>query len=286
MPLAPANGIDLWFETFGEDDDPALLLVAGLGAQGIIAWPGDLCLAFVDRGFRVVRFDNRDAGLSSSFGEVGPLPDPAGGLTYGLADMADDALGLLDHLGIGTAHVAGASMGAMIAQQLAITAGTRVATLTSIMSSTGESDVGQPHPEVSALLAEPPPTDRDAAVEAALRWSAATGSPEHRDPDRLAQDVAAAYDRAWRPHGARRQLAAVAAAEPHDEGLRALTVPTLVIHGTEDRVIDPSGGHRTAELVPGARLELIEGLGHDLPVYFWSRVVELVTGLAAAAATP
>jgi pimeloyl-ACP methyl ester carboxylesterase len=262
----------------------------GLGGQAI-AWADDLCQGFVDRGFFTIRYDNRDVGLST---HLQGTPDPAAALQaradgrpidapYTLDDLAADAAGLLDHLGVAAAHVVGASMGGMIAQVLAIEHPERVLSLTSIMSSTGEADVGQPDPSVLPVLLQPVPEGRDAAIEQAVKVAAAVGSPEHQDEERIRAHAGAAYDRAFDPDGVARQLLATMASPDRAEGLKQLDVPTLVVHGSADKLIDPSGGRRTAELVPGARLELIEGMGHDLPVYYWSRIIELVTHHAAAA---
>jgi pimeloyl-ACP methyl ester carboxylesterase len=292
MPLAAANGIDIWYETFGDPDDPPLLLVMGLGAQAI-AWPDELCQGFVDRGFFVIRFDNRDVGLSGRATATPDLPALMSAAASGnrveapylLADMAEDALAVFEALGVGAAHLVGASMGGMIAQTLAIAHPERVLTLTSIMSTTGQPDVGQADPAVLPVLLEPPAQDRDGVLEQAVRRMTAIGSPDHVDEERVREAVGAAYDRAFDSAGVARQLAAILASGSRADGLARLTVPTLVIHGTVDRLVNPSGGQRTVELVPGAQLELIEGMGHDLPVVFWSRIIELVTRHAAQAAS-
>jgi pimeloyl-ACP methyl ester carboxylesterase len=292
MPIAARTGMDIWYETFGDSADPPLLLVMGLGGQAI-SWPDEFCQGFVDRGFFVIRFDNRDVGLS---GRASGTPDPFAVMAaaaqgervdapYLLTDMADDAFALLDALGIGAAHVAGASMGGMIAQTMAITHPERVLTLTSIMSTTGQPDVGQADPEVLSVLLEPPAADREAVIEQAVRRVKAIGSPDQLDETRVREAAGAAYDRAFDPNGVVRQLTAVLASGSRAEGLASVTVPTLVIHGSADRLVNPSGGQRTAELVAGAQLELIEGMGHDLPVVFWSRIIEVVTRHAAQAAS-
>lgn len=292
MPVAPLAGIDLWYEAFGEPDDPPLLLITGLNSQAIV-WSDEFCQGLVDRGFRVIRFDNRDVGLSTKFTEIVDVMALALAVAAGqavqapylLADMAGDAIGLLDHLGIEAAHVVGVSMGGMIAQQLAIDHPTKVRTLTSIMSSTGQMDVGQPAPEAFVLLTAPPPLDREGVAARAEAWSALVGSPEHRDPDRVREVAYAQFDRCFLPAAAARHLAAVVASPDRASGLAGLELPTLVLHGSEDKLVAPSGGERTAELVPGADFHLLEGMGHDLPVYFWSRVIELITRHAANAAS-
>lgn len=290
MPIAPANGIEVWYDTFGEPGDPALLLVNGLGGQAP-TWAADFCEGFVDRGFFVIRYDNRDVGLSSRVPGDLDLDDALGKLLLGqpvdapylLADMADDALGLLDHIGVPAAHVLGASMGGMIAQALAIAHPDRLLSLTSVMSTTGEPEVGQPHPEALEVLALPPPTGRQEAIDRAAVIANALGSPDRVDEDRVRRLAGELFDRAFDPGGVQRQLVAIVSSPSRAEGLAGLGVPTLVIHGSEDRLVDPSGGRRTAELVRGARFELIEGLGHDLPVPFWAHIIELVTRHAASA---
>jgi pimeloyl-ACP methyl ester carboxylesterase len=290
MPVALANGMDLHHDTAGEPEDPALLLIAGLGGQSI-GWPTELVQAFVDRGFRVITFDNRDVGLSSRVEGSGDTAADLRRLVageavtppYTLADLALDVVGLLDHLGIDAAHVLGTSMGGMVAQQLAIDHPDRVLSLTSISSTTGEPDVGQPHAEVLELMFAAAPEGREASVQRALEVARAIGSPDQFDEDRVRQLAEASFDRAPDTEGVLRQLLAVVTAPDRAAGLAALAVPTLVIHGEVDRLVDPSGGERTAELVPGAELVLIEGMGHDLPVPVWSRIIELVTRHAASA---
>jgi pimeloyl-ACP methyl ester carboxylesterase len=292
MPTATCNGVELWYETFGGDDDPPLLLVMGLGAQAT-AWDAELCNAFTDRGFRVIRFDNRDVGLSTKI-ESAPIDffatiakvaagEPVDA-PYRLSDMAADAVGLLDHLGIAAAHVVGASMGGMIAQTIAIEHPERVLTLTSIMSNTGNFEYGNARAEAMAVLLEPAATDRDGAIERSVRASQVIGSPDHFDEERARERAAAAYDRCFFPVGIGRQLIGIHASGSREDALRELTVPTLVIHGTEDPLVEVSGGERTAELIPGSELLLVEGMGHDLPQVFWSQIVEAVTRLATKAA--
>jgi pimeloyl-ACP methyl ester carboxylesterase len=289
MPMAAVNGIELWYETLGEPEDPPLLMIIGLGAQAT-DWPEELCWAFVSRGFHVIRFDNRDVGLSSGFdsrpvdvaGEAGkflagePLDAP-----YLLADMAADCVGLLDLLGIEAAHVLGASLGGMVAQVMAIEHPSRVSSLTCLMATTGERDLLLPEPDVLGVLLEDGPVDRDGAIGRAVRWAQTFGSPDHFDVEDVRATAGRAYDRAHRPDGVARQLVAIAASPSRAEALAELSVPTLVIHGSIDRLIRTEGGRRTAELVPGATFVEIEGLGHDLPQAFWATIVEQVTALAA-----
>jgi pimeloyl-ACP methyl ester carboxylesterase len=287
MPRAALeSGIQLEYETFGSSDDPTLLLVMGFTAQ-LTGWDTAFCRMLADRGLHVVRFDNRDCGLSTwlddatadptavmaavrSGAELPPVP-------YTLSDMASDAVGLLDHLGVAAAHVMGASMGGMIVQTMAIEHPARVTSMTSVMSMPGDLDVGRPTGEALQALLAPPPVDRDAFIEASSR-SLVWASKRYGDPERLRSNAARDYDRAFHPAGAPRQLAAMYASGDRSEALRRLEVPTLVIHGREDTLIDVSGGLRTAELVPGAHLLLLADMGHDLPEPLWPTIVGAVVG--------
>ncbi len=245
--------------------------------------------ALVGRGLYVVRYDNRDVGRSTWLDDAG-VPDllaiAAGAIPevpYLLADMADDAAGLLDALGISSAHVLGASMGGMIAQSLAIRHPGRVRTLVSVMSTTGDPSVGQPHPEALELLLLPPPADREAAIEQSLKTWKVIGSPGFPlHEDRIRASAGAAYDRAFHPAGSARQIVAIVASPDRTPDLAKVEIPTLVIHGESDPLVDPSGGRATAAAVPGARLWTIPGMGHDLPPElfgeFADRVAALVQG--------
>ena len=288
--IAPVNGIEIAYEPHGDPSAEPLLLVMGLGAQ-LIAWPIELCDALVDRGFFVIRYDNRDVGLSTKFDDpegsdfmTSFLAAQAGqevAVAYKLSDMAADGIALLDHLGIESAHVVGASMGAMIAQTMAIEHPTRVRTLTSIMSTTGEPEYGAPTPEALAILVRPTPTTREEAIASGVESSKVISSPEHFDADVAEQRSAEAYDRCFHPSGVARQLLSILASGSRAEGLAALDVPTVVIHGDVDPLVTPSGGQRTAELVPGAELLMLEGMGHDLPLQLLPVVVDAITALAA-----
>ncbi|CAN5493922.1 alpha/beta hydrolase [soil metagenome] len=292
MPTTKANGIELYYEIFGDDDGPPLLLVMGLGAQST-AWEDEFCQGLADRGFRVIRFDNRDTGLSTKidhprFDVLATCLAAASGddvaVPYLLTDMAADAVGLLDALGLDAAHMVGASMGGMIAQTIAIEHPHRVLSLTSIMSTTGDADVGQPTADAMAVLTAKPATDRAGAIEQGVLATQVIAGPEHFDAGRARQRAEAAYDRCNHPRGIGHQLVAILASGSRTEALRRLTVPTLVIHGDLDPLITPTGGERTAEAVPGAELLVIEGMGHDLPPALWPQIIEAITAVAGRAA--
>ncbi|MET8286227.1 alpha/beta hydrolase [Streptomyces sp. NPDC052287] len=282
-----APGVSLAYETFGDPSDPAVLLVMGFGAQ-MIAWHEDFCRALAERGRHVIRYDNRDCGLSTRFDDhpvdvgrfidavtSGDLSSALAMVPYTLQDMADDGLGLLTALGIERAHVVGSSMGGMIAQTMAISRPARVLTLTSMMSSTGEPDYGRSSDEARAALFGPKPADREGYVAAADRdlvWA----SRRYGDVAILRELAAASYDRGYYPAGAGRQLGAMILGGSRADALRGLRVPTLVIHGLDDTLIDPSGGKRTADLVPGARLLLLPDMGHDRPRELWPDIIDAV----------
>lgn len=282
MPATEANGIVIYYETMGDPDDPALLLVMGLGCQ-LVAWDDALCHQLVEHGFYVVRYDNRDVGLSTKM-ETAPVPDllalasgDASSASYTVEDMADDAAGLLDALDIERAHVVGVSMGGMIAQALAIRHAGRVASLCSIMSTTGAKDVGQPSAEAVTALLQPPGETRQEAIEANVALNRVIGSPGFAFDEAAVRDRAArAYDRDHSPAGVTRQAAAILASPDRTERLHAVGVPTVVIHGEADLLVHPSGGDATARAVPGARLISVPGMGHDLPVEVWPLVLEAV----------
>jgi pimeloyl-ACP methyl ester carboxylesterase len=286
---ARANGIELVYETIGDPSNPALLLIMGLGTQ-LIHWDTELCERFAGRGFYVIRFDNRDCGRSTKIdARVPSLPRAMAGLKidapYLLDDMAEDAFGLLDHLGIEAAHVAGASMGGMIAQTMAIRRPERVLSLTSIMSTTGERRAGRPKLRVWGVLLRRAPRDRDAAVEYFVRVFKLIGSKGFSvDEDRIRQLAAQAYERGHNPAGTGRQLAAIMASGDRTERLRQLRMPATVFHGREDPLVPFRGGRATAAAIPGARLIAVPGMGHDLPREVWPRLVDAVAETAARAA--
>lgn len=288
--FAEVGDLTLCYETFGDPGDPTLLLIMGLGAQ-MLEWPEGLCAELASNGFHVVRYDNRRAGHSTFVDGDVNIFDIAGRAMQGeavevpylLADMAEDAAGLLDHLGVARAHVVGASLGGMIAQTLAIAHPDRLLSLTSIMSTTGDPDVGQPHADALQVMMSPPPQTREQNQDRRVVANAVWGSPGLTSEDELRAMAGRNWDRHHDPNGVVRQLAAILASGSRSEALRRLEVPTLVIHGTADKLIDPSGGDRTAEVVPDAKLVVIEGMGHDLPQPLWSQLVELIVNHARRA---
>lgn len=283
VPSASGD-VELEYLVHGSPDGVPLLLINGFTNQ-LIAWSPTLLAALVDAGFSVVTFDNRDCGLSTKFHGVRvdvhaalkasrhgtPMPPVA----YRLSDMAVDAVGLLDHLGIERAHVLGVSMGGMIAQTFAIEHPARTRSLVSVMSFPGDWDYGTPTPEAGAALLAPPPTERDAFVEASLN-SRVWQSRRWFDADATRARAAEAYDRSFYPEGSSRQLGAIYASGDRSDALRRLAVPTFVIHGRDDTLIPPAGGERTAELVPNSSLLLLADMGHDLPVPLEPTIVAAV----------
>jgi pimeloyl-ACP methyl ester carboxylesterase len=264
MPTARNGDVDLFFEAFGAAADPTLLLINGLGSQ-CINYDERWCQKFAAQGYRVIRFDNRDVGLSAKLDAR----------TYGLREMAADALAVLDVAKAERAHVMGVSMGGMIAQRLAIEHADRLLSLTSVMSRTGEPEYGQSTPEALAVLMAAPARTRDEYVDNQIAGIRVYGSkPEWIDEPYLRARAARAFDRCYCPAGVGRQMQAVVSDGDRAAGLRAVTLPTLVMHGDRDTLIDPSGGRRTAELIPGARYVEIEGMGHDYPSAVWDRWVE------------
>jgi pimeloyl-ACP methyl ester carboxylesterase len=270
MPIAYNADVEIYFETFGSSADPTLLLVNGLASQCINydeAW----CEKFAAHGYFVIRFDNRDTGLSSKLDEQ----------KYALRDMAADALAVLDAVGNDRAHVMGLSMGGMIVQRLAIDHADRLLSVTSVMSRTGEAEYGQSSPEALEVLMAEPAQTRDEYVDRQIAALHVYGSkPEWLDEPYLRARAARAFDRCYCPEGVARQMRAVMRDGDRAEALRSVTVPTLVMHGDRDTLIDPSGGRRTAELVPGARYVEIEGMGHDFPPAVWDHWVGIWTDFA------
>jgi pimeloyl-ACP methyl ester carboxylesterase len=288
MPRAQANGVELEYELVGDPAPRPLLLLQGLGAQ-LVSIEEGFCAELAARGFVVIRFDNRDVGLSTRL-DGAAAPDFAAvwagdrsSLAYTLEDMADDAAGLLDAVGVPSAHVVGISLGGMIAQLLAIRHPRKVRSLASIMSTTGDRRVGQPSAEGAGALFAPMPAERDRYLEQAVANAklALAGSAFPFDPDAVRRAAARGYDRAHDPAGVGRQLAAALAATDRTEALRSLRVPTLVVHGDADRLVGVSGGEATAAAVPGARLLRIPGLGHELPPGVWATVADAIADNAA-----
>ena len=285
---AQANGIELAYETIGDPARPALLLVMGLGTQ-MIHWDRELCERLAGRGFHVIRFDNRDSGESTQV--AAPVPNLVRGMAglrfdapYLLEDMADDAFGLLDHLGIEAAHVMGASMGGMIAQTMAIRRAERVLSLISVMSTTGERRAGRPKLRVWSVLTRRAPAGRDAYVDhfvRVLRMIGSKGFPF--DEERVRELAALSYERGYHPAGTGRQLAAIMASGDRTVQLRDVHVPTTVIHGRNDPLIPFRGGVATARAIPAAKLIAIPGMGHDLPREVWPQLVDAVVETAGRA---
>ncbi len=290
MPLAKTNAIEIDYEDRGDPAGPVLLLVHGLGAQRT-AWPERFLEMFVSRGYRVVTFDNRDIGLSSWFDDAG-MPDLLGifggrpvEVPYLLDDMADDAVGLLEALEIPAAHVAGVSMGGMIAQTVALRHQERVLSLCSVMSTPDAREVGRPTAEAMTALMKAPGRTRDEYIEQSIASLRVIGSPGYPfDEEQERHRAGALFDRSFHPEGTARQLAAILCSKDRRPGLAGVHVPTLVIHGTADPLVQPDGGRATAEAIAGAKLEMIEGMGHDLPEALWQRLVEMIDSNAETAA--
>ena len=293
--VGPA-GIDIAYEQFGEPEAPPVLLIMGLGAQ-MLAWPDQFCVTLAGHGLHVIRFDNRDIGLSSHMTDA-PPPDVKAALlgrtssaSYTLSDMAADAIGLMDALGFDGAHLVGVSMGGMIAQVAAIEHPRRVRSLTSIMSTTGDQSVGRPSQGALAALLSPPARTREEAIERTVQIVRVIGSPGYDidEPD-IRRRTGVAYDRADDPVGVGRQLVAIAASGDRTAALRSVAVPALVIHGADDPLVDVSGGRATARAIPGAEFVAFEGMGHDLPRPLWGeitrQIAELVQRAEAGAVTP
>lgn len=292
---AAANGIELEYESAGDPDSPAVLLIMGLGTQ-MTRWPSALVDTLVARGFRVIRFDNRDVGLSTRIEAAGP-PDMGavmqavrtGGVppvAYGLTDMAEDAVGLLDALGVDKAHIVGASMGGMIAQLIAALHPGRTMSLTSIMSTSGNPDMPRASDAALAVLGAPRPDDDDveAIIERAAHGAAILGSPAYPvDPEVRRAAALADYRRAYYPVGAARHMAAIATAEDRRPLLRTIAAPTIVIHGSADPLVRVEGGRDTARNIPDAVMMEIPGMGHDIPEPLIPMIADAITEVARRA---
>lgn len=289
MAFAQLGDIRIAYEDHGLPDDPALVLIAGLANQ-LIFFEDEFVQGLVDRAFRVIRFDNRDVGLSTildehpvaiedvlaALGSGEPFTPP-----YRLSDMAGDVVGLLDHLAVARAHLLGVSLGGMVAQSVAIEHPERVQSLTLLSSTTGSPEVGQPTPEsLQALLAPAPDGDRAAVVDANVASRRVWATAEHFDDDWAREYFGQSFDRSNAPGGTSRQLAAVLLEPDRESLLEQITSPALVLHGTDDKLIAADGGERLAALIPDATYVELDGMGHDLPPHFWAPVIEAVTQLA------
>ncbi|WP_245160892.1 alpha/beta hydrolase [Blastococcus sp. CT_GayMR16] len=287
---AQVGDLQIAYETFGRREDPPVLLVMGLATQ-MIGWPDDFCRQLADHGYFVVRFDNRDIGLSTHLHDAGApdvmsvLGGDLSSVAYGLTDLATDTVGLLDALGLDSVHLVGASMGGMIAQLVALQAPERVRTLTSIMSTTGEPAVGGPSDAALALLLTPPAGDRDGAVQRVVDTYRVIGSPGFEfDEPALRDRAGLSFDRAYDPAGVARQLAAILTTPDRTGDLTSVSVPCLVIHGAQDALVNVSGGHATAAAIPDAELLIVDGMGHDLPRAVWPQLIDRMTALFGRAA--
>ena len=293
MPRLKSNGIEIEYEVLGDPAGAPMLLIAGLGVQ-LISWEDGFCRQLVDRGFHVIRYDNRDAGLSTKIASAGPA-DVLGAIggdatpAYTLDDLADDAVGVLDALDIRAAHIVGASMGGFIAQLAAINHPDRVLSLTSIMSGPGGDATVPPTPEAAALLMTPMPPAREERIAQGLLGAELLAGPHNPfNHERERAKIARAYDRSYYPLGYGRQLVAIFSARSRTSRLAEVKVATLVVHGLDDPLIPLENGRRVAAAVPGARLMEIEGMGHNLPERFWPEVVDAIaeTARQATAVTP
>lgn len=287
MPNVAANGIRIEYETHGDPSGRPLLMIMGLGSQ-LVGWEESFCDQLADAGHWVVRFDNRDVGLSTLFESFGPVNalevmaklrdgEPVE-LPYTLDDMADDTAALMDALKLERAHVLGASMGGMIAQTVAVRHPQRVRSLISVYSSTGNPEVPPASPEAMETLLEPAVDEREAHIEAGLRsWKVICSPGFPFDAERIRDRVTRSFDRCHHPEGSSRQLAAILSAGNRKEALRSVTAPTLVIHGDGDCLVQVEGGRDTADAIPGAELLIFEGMGHDLPRELWPRLVSAIS---------
>ena len=292
MTAITANGITIEYETFGSPSATPLLLVMGLGAQ-MTLWPVELCEALVARGYYVIRYDNRDVGLSTKFDAAGVPEVPAiimammsgkpVNVPYTLHDMAADAMGLLDALGIAKAHIVGASMGGMIAQLIAADYPARTLSLTSIMSTTGNPTLPPAKPEAMAVLTNRPPSpDLATMIDFGVAAARIVGSPGYpQDEQRLRTRVKADFERSFAPTGFGRHIAAVVATGDRRAKLATVTAPTLVIHGDADPLVPVEGGHDTAANIKGAELLIIPGMGHDLPLQLVEQIADAIAKVAA-----
>ena len=291
MPLAHNGEIDEYYESMGPEDGRPLLLIMGLSAQ-MLSWDDQICDALVAHGFRITRFDNRDIGKSTwlddkpvdveaqvaKFFAGQPIDAP-----YSIEDMADDAASVLDAVGWESAHIMGASMGGMIAQAFAIRYPERTRSLVSIMSTTGDPDVGQPDNDTLLALLTPAPEGREGAIEAGVNTMRIIGSPVYFDEERARLITTAEYDRGFHPEGALRQMMAILSAKSRTAELEKLDVPALVIHGMKDRLVNPTGGRRTHEALADSELVELPDGGHDIPAVYRPELLDKITALAVRA---
>ncbi|WP_309606397.1 alpha/beta hydrolase [Phenylobacterium sp.] len=275
MPRAHNGSVEIEYQSFGDDRPEAVLLVNGLGSQ-MTRWPEAFCEKLAAKGYRAIRLDNRDTGLSTW---------PAD--KYSLRDMADDAVAVLDAAGVKQAHIAGVSMGGMIVQRLALDHPGRVLSMTSIMSTTGEASTMQPHPAAAAVLTAPAPdpaSDYDAYLAHGISNARIIGSPAHPwTDDEIRNRVVAEYARAFNPPGVARQMAAVRADGDRTEALKGLTLPVVVLHGADDPLLPKAGGEATAAAIPGAELRVVPGMGHDLPPGLYDTFIDAIVAAARRA---
>ncbi|HCV35457.1 MAG: alpha/beta hydrolase [Acidimicrobiales bacterium] len=293
MVRTAVNGVEIEYEVFGDDTDPTLLMIMGLGAQ-MTAWPVEFCHELAGRGHQVVRFDNRDIGLSSHLDHLA-VPDlmevigaaMAGkslDVPYALADMAADSVGLLDALNQEAAHIVGASMGGMIAQRLVINHPERALSLTSIFSTPRYIPAD---PDVVALFSRPDPGSFEGRIQAGVEGARmVSGGVFPFDEELVRQYMATSIERSWHPEGQRRQMAAIVADGDRTEELRLVDLPTLVVHGTHDPLVVPQGGQETADAIQGAELVWIDGMGHELPPGAWPTILDRISGLVASVEQP
>lgn len=283
--IAPANNIEIAYDTFGNPAHPALLLVGGLSNQ-LIVWDADFCTQLAEHDLYVIRYDNRDVGHSTKFEAAGMPNIPAimaaraagqqAEAPYYLKDMAADGIALLDALNIDQAHVMGISMGGMIVQEMAINFPKRLLSLISVMSTTGE-PIEPATPDAMVFLTAPSPTDRDGYLDHTVKGRHILhGNALPYDTERSRRKAAEQYDRVFYPVGVARQMAAIMASEPRHEKLKAVTVPSLVMHGSEDPLVRPDGGHKTAAAIPNATLHIVDGMGHNLPLAKWPEIISTV----------
>jgi pimeloyl-ACP methyl ester carboxylesterase len=286
-----ANGIEIVYDTFGDPNDPPMLLIMGLAAQ-MIAWDEEFCAQLAAKGYWVIRFDNRDIGLSSKFEHLG-IPDKMEvarafigkerleNPPYLLKDMAEDTIGFMDALKIDSAHVAGVSMGGMIAQEIAIHFPERLRTLTSIMASTGNPELPLPTQEALMVLTAEPADQLDKYIEDSVKaWTILAGPHLPIPEDKIRRDSEMRFKRSYYPQGSARQFGAIISSGSRHKALKSVKVPALVIHGDADPLVPVEGGIDTAESIPGAKLEIIEGMGHALPPAVWSQVIQLLAAHA------